>query len=131
MRIRDISVDFDGTLTLEDNYPIIKELNEPLLSLLKEFQSLGGRIVLNTAREGQQLSFALQALSEVGFKPDCVNDNLPYRIKKYRGANCRKVCCDLMIDNRCIDYTGDVDKYRKVLIEDNEVFQSRAGRYLR
>jgi hypothetical protein len=126
--IKTVVCDFDATLTLEDNYPFIKDLNMNAIGVLKEFQRLGGRVALNTAREGQQLVYALEALKAVGFVPDIANDNLPDRIKEY-GHNCRKVMGCKFIDDRCIDFTGDWTLYRKILIDDNPYFKGRMAGY--
>ena len=121
--IKSIAVDFDGTLSTGDTYPFIKALNTKAISVLKEFQSKGGQIALTTAREGKQLAFAIEALESVGFRPNTINDNLPYRIKEF-GGNVRKVMGDIFIDDRCIDYTGDWDKYREILITNNDYFKT-------
>ena len=115
--IETVAVDFDATLTIGDCYPFIKEINLEAIEVLKEFQSYGGVVILNTAREEKQLTFALQALKENGFIPDYSNQNSPARIKKF-GTDCRKVMGDIFIDDRCIDYTGDWQKYKSILLSD-------------
>ena len=120
MKIKTVACDFDNTLTQGDFYPIIKGINTEAVSVLAELQKRGGKVILFTAREQQQLVFALAALKDSGFVPDYVNDNTPHDIRKYKN-NCRKIMSDIYIDDRCIDYTGDWAKYRKILIDDNPV----------
>jgi hypothetical protein len=119
--IRHIVCDFDGVLTIEDKYPFIEELNMEAIEVLREFQILGGKVALCTAREGFELLCAIQALGAVGFKPDAVNENLPERIKKFN-MDCRKITGDIIIDDLSIDYTGDWKEYRRILIDDNPYF---------
>ena len=122
MVIESVAVDFDGTLTKVDNFPNIGEINMDAVKVLSDFQELGGRVVLNTARDGYKLHEAVVALREIGFQPDCVNENLPERIKLYKNDP-RKIMGDIFIDDRCIDFTGDWKKYRQILIKDNELFK--------
>jgi len=110
-----VKVDFDGTLTLTDNYPFIEGINQTAIDILKAFQKAGGKVILDTCRTEIQLTYAVKALREVGFIPDLVNENLPERIIKY-GMESRKIGSDLTIDNNCIDYTGDWDKYKSILL---------------
>ena len=110
-----IVVDFDGTLTLNDSYPGIGELNVPMIQLMIDLQDRGDTVILSTARENDILWAALDALREHGFILDFVNNNADHRITKYNN-DCRKVCGDVVIDDKSIGYTGDVDEYRRVLL---------------
>ena len=111
-------VDFDATLTLIDQYPEVGELNMEAISVLKEFQELGGKVILGTAREFETLEIAIEALAAADFTPDFVNENAPVRIRQY-GKDCRKYMADVFIDDRSIDFSGNWKYYRRVLIEDN------------
>lgn len=112
--IESVKVDFDNTISISDKYPFIEGINKRAIKVLSRFQKAGGIVILDTAREGIQLQFALKALAEAGFKPDYANENIPARIKKF-GSDCRKVMADKFIDDRDIDYTGDWDKYESIL----------------
>ena len=110
-----IVVDFDGVLTLSDEYPAVGVLNVPMIELMMDLQDQGDTVILSTARENDALWLALEALKLHGFYPDFVNANADYRIAMY-GGDCRKVCGDVVIDDKNIGYTGDVDEYRKILL---------------
>ena len=114
-------VDFDATLTFGDSYPEVAALNMEAIEVLKEFQRMGGKVILGTAREGKTLGIALNRLGKADFYPDLANCNAPERIAQY-GADCRKYMADIFIDDRCIDFTGDWSHYRKVLIDQNDYF---------
>ena len=115
MFIECIVCDFDGVLGICPRWPIIDSINLEAVAILKTFQKAGGKVILCTAREGIQLTYAVKALREVDFKPDAVNENLPERIAKY-GWDCRKVTGDVFIDDLSIDYTGDWVKYKSILL---------------
>ena len=50
-----VAVDFDGTLTIGDNYPKIGEMNMVAIQYLKQYKKLGGKLVLWTCRSGLSL----------------------------------------------------------------------------
>ena len=118
--IESVAVDFDGCLTLTDHYPFIEGINQEAISVLKAFQKAGGKVLLNTNREDIQLAYAVKALREEGFVPDTVNENLPERIAKFKGDS-RKLGADRYIDNNCIDYTGDWQKYKSILLSPENI----------
>ena len=43
-----VAVDYDGTITIKDNYPNAGELNPLAIHYLKEYKKLGGKLILFT-----------------------------------------------------------------------------------
>ena len=95
---RVIAVDFDGTLCV-NKYPKIGEPNKELIKQLEEERKKGTAVILFTCRDGQKLKDAVKWCAGQGLKFDRVNDNLPERIRAYRG-NTRKISADVYIDDR-------------------------------
>lgn len=98
-----IAVDFDGTLC-ENKYPKIGEPNRELIKQLAEERKKGTAVILFTCRDGQKLKDAVKWCGQQGLKFDRVNDNLPERIRAYRG-NTRKISADVYIDDRSAVFT--------------------------
>ena len=95
-----IAVDFDGTLSF-GTWPGVGEPNAPLIAYLKEWKSMGNKLILWTCRAGEALELALKWCGEQELCFDAVNDNLPEIVEKY-GNNSRKISCDYYIDDRAI-----------------------------
>ena len=49
-----VAVDYDGTITIKDNYPNVGELNPLAIHYLKEYKKLGGKLILFTCRTDYQ-----------------------------------------------------------------------------
>jgi len=96
-------VDFDGTLC-ENKYPKIGEPNKELIKQLAEERKKGTAVILFTCRDGQKLKDAVKWCGKQGLKFDRVNDNLPERIRAYRG-NTRKISADVYVDDRSAVFT--------------------------
>ena len=93
-----IAVDFDGTLC-ESEWPNIGMAKRDMIDALLELQERGAVIILWTCREGKLLDQAVEWLAKQGLKPDYINDNAEYLVKKW-GSNTRKVGADYYIDDR-------------------------------
>lgn len=112
---RVIAVDFDGTLC-ENKYPKIGKPNTELIKQLAEEKKKGTAVILFTCRDGQRLKEAVKWCSKQGLQFDRVNDNLPERIRAYKG-NTRKISADVYVDDRnaafifgqVLDLGGDKD----------------------
>lgn len=112
---RVIAVDFDGTLC-ENKYPKIGKPNTELIKQLAEEKKKGTAVILFTCRDGQRLKEAVKWCSKQGLQFDRVNDNLPERIRAYKG-NTRKISADVYVDDRnaafifgqVLDLGGDTD----------------------
>lgn len=112
---RVIAVDFDGTLC-ENKYPKIGKPNTELIKQLAEEKKKGKAVILFTCRDGQRLKEAVKWCSKQGLQFDRVNDNLPERIRAYKG-NTRKISADVYVDDRnaafifgqVLDLGGDTD----------------------
>ena len=95
-----IAVDFDGTITLnEENFPKCEYPNSWLIEELIKLQEKGIRLILFTLREGENLAGAVEFCKRYGLTFDAVNDNLPERIEKWK-CNPRKIAADYYVDNR-------------------------------
>lgn len=97
-----IAVDFDGTLC-ENKYPKIGKPNKELITQLAEERKKGTAVILFTCRDGQRLKEAVKWCSGQGLKFDRVNDNLPERIRAYKG-NTRKISADVYVDDRNVAF---------------------------
>ncbi len=104
--IKIIAVDFDSTLTLnEDTYPECGTPNEPAIALLKKYRENGGKLILWTCRYGKSLFNALKLCSDYGLYFDAVNDNLPEQSALWRESHpnaemSRKIFAHLYIDDK-------------------------------
>lgn len=92
------AIDFDGTI-VEDNYPNIGVLNPHAEKFIRKLKEEGGKWILYTMREGEDLEAAVKFLESVNLIPDAVNDNLPEMKKKYNN-NPRKIFANVYIDDR-------------------------------
>lgn len=90
-----VAVDFDGTLSLDSQYPDIGQFNTPLYEALIKLRSIGWSIVLWTCREGKELKEAVIWCANNGLEFDAINENpshVPFKS--------RKVVADMYIDDR-------------------------------
>ena len=90
-----VAVDFDGTLSLDSQYPNIGRFNTPLYEALMKLRSIGWSIVLWTCREGRELKEAVIWCANNGLEFDAINENpshVPFKS--------RKVVADMYIDDR-------------------------------
>ena len=89
-----VAVDFDGTLSLDSQYPNIGRFNTPLYEALMKLKSIGWSIVLWTCREGKELKEAVEWCKMNGLEFDAINENPPEVSFKSR-----KVVADMYIDD--------------------------------
>ena len=90
-----VAVDFDGTLSLDSQYPDIGQFNTPLYEALMRLREIGWSIVLWTCREGKELKEAVAWCANNGLEFDAINENpshVPFKS--------RKVVADMYIDDR-------------------------------
>lgn len=97
-----IAVDFDGTLC-ENKWPGIGEANRELIDQLIEEQKNGAAIILYTCRQHKLLKDAVKWCKGQGLIFDRINENLPERIRAYKG-DCRKISADVYIDDRAAKF---------------------------
>lgn len=102
-----VAVDFDGTLSLDSQYPNIGRFNTHLYEALMKLRSIGWSIVLWTCREGKELKEAVEWCKTNGLEFDAINENPPEGPFKSR-----KVVANIYIDDRA--YMPATDFYRFV-----------------
>ena len=107
-----VAVDFDGTLSLDSQYPNIGRFNTHLYEALMKLRSIGWSIVLWTCREGKELREAVEWCKMNGLEFDATNENPPEVPFKSR-----KVVADMYIDDRA--YMPTTAFYKFI---DNTVF---------
>lgn len=90
-----VAVDFDGTLSLDSQYPNIGRFNTPLYEALMRLKGIGWHIVLWTCREGKELREAVEWCTNNGLEFDAINENPPEVPFKSR-----KVVADMYIDDK-------------------------------
>jgi 2-hydroxy-3-keto-5-methylthiopentenyl-1-phosphate phosphatase len=111
-----VAVDFDGTLTLTDDYPYALNPNCKAFQTLLKFKHHGGKVILWTCRMGKPLETAVTFCKALGLTFDAVNENIPEQIQKWLESNptatiSPKVYADVYIDDR--GNTGEID-WRKI-----------------
>ena len=102
-----VAVDFDGTLSLDSQYPNIGRFNTHLYEALMELKGIGWSIVLWTCREGKELREAVEWCKMNGLEFDAINENPPEVPFKSR-----KVVANMYIDDRA--YMPKTDFYKFV-----------------
>ena len=102
-----VAVDFDGTLSLDSQYPNIGRFNTHLYEALMKLKSIGWLIVLWTCREGEELREAVEWCKMNGLEFDAINENPPEVPFKSR-----KVVANMYIDDRA--YMPKTDFYKFV-----------------
>lgn len=93
-----IAVDFDGTLC-KDAYPEIGAPKWEVINTIKEYKSLGWKIILWTCRNKEHLTKAVDWCRAHGLEFDAVNENLP-EVQATYGGDTRKVFADVYIDDK-------------------------------
>ena len=89
-----VAVDFDGTLSLDSQYPNIGRFNTHLYEALMKLKSIGWSIVLWTCREGKELKEAVEWCKMNGLEFDAINEN-----PSHVSFKSRKVVADMYIDD--------------------------------
>ena len=92
-----VGVDFDGTV-VECAYPGIGKLKFCARRVLR-YIYFEHQPVLWTCREGKLLDDARTFCAKNGIYFDYINNNTLGRVREY-GGDCRKLSCDLLIDDK-------------------------------
>lgn len=98
-----VAVDFDGTLTIGDNYPKIGEMNMVAIQYLKQYKKLGGKLILWTCRSDLSLLHAITKCKSYGLEFDAINTDLDESIAKWRAKNIpisNKPFYNMLIDDK-------------------------------
>ena len=116
LKYKVVGVDFDNTLSVQDSYPNVGELNMRAISLLKDYKERGGQLILFTCRSDEFLTDAVMACKEHGLEFDAVNENVMERKVawnlRYPGVSFSpKPAYDFLIDDRNAEamYNGGID----------------------
>ena len=78
-----IAVDYDDTLTTNNNYPEAGTPNLLAIHYCKEFRRKGGLLLLYTCRAGIPLTNALESLAKEGLTFDAVNANVQEQLDRW------------------------------------------------
>ena len=78
-----IAVDYDDSLTTNNDYPNAGNINMLAVHYCKEFKARGGLLILNTCRAGEPLNTALSALAKEGLTFDAVNANVQEQLDRW------------------------------------------------
>lgn len=94
------AIDFDGTITKENEYPTIGEFKPHCIEVLKKLKAGHNKIILWTCRQGEELEAAVEAVRAQGFEFDAVNESL-WVPKNAPATPCtfRKVFADVYVDD--------------------------------
>lgn len=93
-----ISIDYDGTFTINDSFPDIGIANKDAVNVLLEMQEKGHDIVLNTMRYGIKLNDAVRFIESHGIKLSGINECPGQK----RWTKSPKVHADVYIDDKSI-----------------------------
>lgn len=96
-----ISIDFDGTITNFDTFPLNKALNRRAKDAIVKLYNDGHTIIINTMREGKLKKEAIDFLEYWEIPFHHFNENCPKLKQKY-GNDPRKIGCDIHIDDRSL-----------------------------
>lgn len=96
------AVDFDGTLSINAEWPEIGEPNNNLFEFLSKQKEEGASLILWTCRNGKNLEAAVNWCMEQGLVFDTINENLPELIEAY-GGDTRKINADYYMDDKAIN----------------------------
>lgn len=105
------AIDFDGVL-VESAYPEIGKIYNPRgWDALRAILALGGVVVINTARGGQQLREAINYVSAVLVGSNVSTKNLLFNQShpswvEYYGPS-TKVSADIFVDDRSVEFSPD------------------------
>lgn len=100
-KIKNIGIDFDGTIAYEGSYPEVGGIIDGAAHAINKLKSMGFTIVIWTCREGDVAEKAIKFLEENGIEYDYFNDN-PKELCDMYGNNCRKIGVDVFIDDKNI-----------------------------
>ena len=78
-----IAVDYDETLTTNNDYPNAGCINMLAVHYCKEFRRRGGLLLLLTCRAGIPLNNALESLAKEGLTFDAVNANVQEQLDRW------------------------------------------------
>lgn len=102
-----IAVDLDGVLFEDGAWPVVGNIDYPMVEAVLRVKRRGWAVIFNTCRTGDALNTALLLLYlRAGLKPDYVNENHPDRCDYY-GGDCRKISADLYLEDKAVGYTRD------------------------
>ena len=106
-----VAVDFDGTLSLDSQYPNIGRFNTRLYEALMDLRKCDWSIVLWTCREGKELKEAVEWCANNGLEFDAINENPPEVPFKSR-----KVVANMYIDDNAYMPTTDFYRFVKNIV---------------
>ena len=90
-----IAVDFDGTITKENDFPNLGELMPGAKEVINELHSYGCIIILWTCRTDSYLDQAINYCNQYGIHVDYANQNYP----SIQGYAYPKIYADYYIDD--------------------------------
>lgn len=106
------AVDFDGLL-VENRFPEIGKIRQPIFNAVKRLQERGWKIVLWSCRTDDMLSEAIAFCTNHGLVPDAVNENIK-EVQEYFGGDTRKVFANIYIDDRNAQYDSFFDEFNLI-----------------
>lgn len=98
-----LAVDFDHTLC-DSSYPLCGG-GTPVAVFIRSVQDMDVIIIITTCREGYEAWLAKEWLKENNIRWDYFNENDPARIERYK--DCRKIYCDMLIDDTAYCFNMD------------------------
>lgn len=107
-----VAVDFDGLL-VENKFPDIGEIRQPMFDKVLALQVSGWRVILWTCRTDKMLQDAYDFCVDHGLIPDAVNSNIP-EVQNYFGGDTRKVFANMYLDDRNCQYNLQADEFNVV-----------------
>jgi hypothetical protein len=93
-----VKIDFDGTITRDNNYPHCGELMPGADVYIKLLHDVGCTIILDTCRVGKALDDAVAYCKLHKIPLDYVNENVPEVIENH-GHDSRKIFANYSVDD--------------------------------
>lgn len=100
-----VAVDFDGTLTADNNFPNCGKQNKLMCDLVRYMHHKGVYIILNTCRTGKYLDNALLWCKNRKVHIDIANKQSPFMrwADEIKPNEVNKVWADLYIDDKAFN----------------------------
>lgn len=105
------AVDFDGTITISDEFPDIGEVNLEIINKLITLKDNGDKIILWTSRNGDPLDQAVNFMKDkFGLEFDAINKNIPGLVDQFDGPESRKIFADYYIDDKMLSIQDFINR---------------------
>ena len=121
-----LAVDFDGTITRDNDFPNCGELMPGAKEVLKELHELGCIVILYTCRVGQDLVAAVKHCRHNKIPIDYVNRNIPQIEGKYAYP---KIFANYYIDDLNLGGFPGWERVKEIVLQDPYFIHKKSDYY--